>query len=384
MTTAIVCALFAALLYGTGAAIEQHQAATAPDSAAGRLSLLGLLVRQPLWLYGLAVQIGGFVMHAAALRSGSLAVVQMIVAAELVVSVALVRVRSGRPVPAKVWVAGAAVLAGIVGFLSLTSFGLADVPRQSAVAARAAESTGLMSGTALGAVVSGAAAVVIAAIGLAVAGRRRVLLLAVAAGLADTGMAVVTTALAHETGHGAAAIIGSWPVYALVAGGICSLLLTQTAYQSGRPMVTLPVIAAVTPMASVAVGVTFLGDAARLGVVRTIAAGAVALATSAAIAVLARSGSAVRPVQARTAGTSQHESCRQHEGRQHGGECQQAGPRRTSAVGFLQPAEVVGRVPGLREPAQIGVGQAEQRVVAVPAGVGAAGPLPAGQQAGPD
>lgn len=348
MTTAIVCALLAALLYGTGAAIEQHQAATAPDSAAGRPKLLGLLVRQPLWLFGLVVQIGGFVMHAVALRSGSLAVVQMIVAAELLVSVALVRARSGRPLPGKVWGAGAAVLAGIVAFLALTSFGLADVPRQSAVAAhvaRAAGSTGAISGTALGASVSGAAAIAIAAVGLAAAGRRRTLLLAVAAGLADTSVAVVTTALTREAGHGIAAIAGSWPVYALVAGGICSLLLTQTAYQAARPMITLPVIAAVTPMASVAVGVAFLGDAARLGVVRTIAAGAVALATSAAIAVLARSAPAVRPVQAHTAGNRQHEDQRQHEGR-----------RRSSDAGFLQPAEVIGRVPGQREPAQVRVG----------------------------
>jgi hypothetical protein len=366
MTIAIVCALFAALLYGTGAAIEQHQAATAPDSAAGRPSLLGLLVRQPLWLCGLAVQIGGFVMHAVALRSGSLAVVQMIVAAELVVSVALVRVRSGRPLPGNVWAAGAAVLAGIVAFLALTSFGPADVSRQSAVAAHAARavgSAGGISGTALGAAVSGAAAITIAAVGLAVTGRRRVLLLATAAGLADTGMAVVTTAMAHEAGHGIAAIAGSWPVYALVAGGICSLLLTQTAYQSGRPMITLPVIAAVTPMASVAVGVAFLGDAARLGVVRTVAAGAVALATSAAIAVLARSGHVVGPVQARTVGDRQNGDYRQREGnrqpeghRQHEGRCPQARPHSTSAVGCLQPAEVVGRVPGQREPAQVGVG----------------------------
>lgn len=373
MTTAIVCALLAALLYGVSAAVEQHQAATAPDSAAGRLKLLGLLVRQPLWLFGLAVQIGGFAMHAAALRSGSLAVVQMLVAAELIVSVALVRVRSGRPLPRNIWLAGAAVLTGIVGFLALTSLGLGAVPQHPA-AAGPAGSGGTVSATALAAAVSGATAIALGAVGLAVTGKRRALLLAVAAGLADTGLAVVTKALAHEAGHGITAITGSWPVYALVAGGICSLLLTQSAYQAARPMITLPVIAAVTPMASVAVGVAFLGDAARLGVVRVIAAGAVALATSAAIVILARSAPAVRPAPARTAG-----SCQQEGRRQHDDQRQHEGPRRPSAVGFLQPAEVVGRVPGRGEPAQVRIGHAEQRVVAVPAGA-----LPVGVQAGPD
>src|ERR1700760_2402324 len=124
MTTMILCALLAAVLYGVGAALEQHQAAGAPDSAAGRPRLLALLVRQPAGLLGIAAQVGGFAAHAAALRSGPLTVVQMVVAAELIVSVAIVRVRSRRPLPPGAWAAGIAVVAGIVAFLALTSCGL--------------------------------------------------------------------------------------------------------------------------------------------------------------------------------------------------------------------------------------------------------------------
>ena len=43
-------------------------------------------------------------------------------------------------------------------------------------------------------------------------------------------------------------------------GGPCSLLLTQTAYQAGQPMITLPVIAVVTPAASLAAGNLLLGE----------------------------------------------------------------------------------------------------------------------------
>src|ERR1700760_3282524 len=123
MTTMILCALLAAVLYGTGAALEQQQAADAPDSAAGRPRLLALLVRQPAWLLGMAAQVGGFAAHAAALRSQPLTVVQMLLAAELVVSVAIVRVRSGRPLPRKAWAAAATVVGGIASFLVLTSAG---------------------------------------------------------------------------------------------------------------------------------------------------------------------------------------------------------------------------------------------------------------------
>ena len=64
----IATALAAAVLYGAGAAAEQRQAAAAPLSSAGRPRLLFLLVRQPLWLLGIAAQIGGFAAHAMACR----------------------------------------------------------------------------------------------------------------------------------------------------------------------------------------------------------------------------------------------------------------------------------------------------------------------------
>ena len=278
----MVCALLAAVLYGAAAAFEQQQAAGAPDSSAGRPRLIGLLVRQPAWLLGFAAQIGGFALHAVALRSGPLTIVQMTVAAELIVSVAIVRVRSGRPLPRTAWLAGAAVLAGITTFLALTTSGSSGAPGQGATAA--------------GVVVAGTAAIAIAVAGLSAAGLRRALLLAVAAGLADACLAVMTMALSEVAGHGIAAVACSWPVYALAPGGLCSLLLTQTAYQAARPMVTLPVIAAVTPLASVAIGMGFLGETARLGAGRAIAAGIVAVGTGAALVVLARSAPAAAPL----------------------------------------------------------------------------------------
>jgi hypothetical protein len=71
-------------------------------------------------------------------------------------------------------------------------------------------------------------------------------------------------------------------------GGPCSLLLTQTAYQAGRPMITLPVIAVVTPVASLAVGNLLLGESAQLGVLSGAVAVLAVLVTSAGFVVLAR------------------------------------------------------------------------------------------------
>src|SRR5215469_16233726 len=171
----IVTALTAAVLYGAGAAVQQRQAAAVPESAAGRLRLLVLLARQPLWLLGIAVQIGGFAAHAVALRSGPLATVQMVVAAELVVSVVIVRAWSGRPLSRASWAAALTVVAAIAAFLALTSSGHGH----------AAGRPHYLAAAGLGAAATGAGAVVAAITGLRAAGRRRAFLLAVAAGLAD-------------------------------------------------------------------------------------------------------------------------------------------------------------------------------------------------------
>jgi drug/metabolite transporter (DMT)-like permease len=276
----IAAALAAAVLYGAGAAVEQRQAATIPESAAGRPGLLIRLARQPLWLLGLAAQIGGFAAHATALRSGALASVQMLVAMELVVAVVVMRLWSRQPLSRASWAAALTVVAAIAMFLAATSLGHAQghpVPR-----------AGHDTGAAVGAVVSGGGALVIAALGLRRTGKSRAVLLALAAGLADACSAVVTLAFSHAVSHGAAGLGASWTGYALVAAGAGNVLLTQTAYQTGRPMITLPVISAVTPVASVAIGIGLLGETPRTGLAGALIACFAVLVASIALAYLAR------------------------------------------------------------------------------------------------
>ena len=291
MIVMIVSGLLAAVLYGAGAAVEQRQAATAPQAAAGRPGLLVLLARQPLWLAGLATQVAGFAAHAVALRSGPLAVVQMLVAGELIVAVLLVRCWSGRPLGRTAWAAALTVVAGVASFLVLASpSGLGHggaVPRPHAGSA-----------VLLAALVTGGAAAALAVVGLRAAGRRRAVLLAVAAGLGDCCAAVVTMAFSHVAGHGPAALAASWASYGLIVSGAGNVLLTQSAYQTGRPMITLPIISAVTPVTSVAIGIGLLGETPGRGLAGGVAAGFAVLATGLALAFLARSAGHPEPGQA--------------------------------------------------------------------------------------
>jgi drug/metabolite transporter (DMT)-like permease len=270
-------ALIAAVLYGTGAALQQRQAAATPSQAAGRPRLLLLLVRRPWWLLGISVELGGFATHAVALRTGPLTIVQMVVASSLVFSMATVRLWSGRRLNWTAWAAVLAVIAGIASFVALASpaGGDAGVPGGSGH-------------TGLAAACLATSAVPLAVAGLAAAGRRRAVLLAVAAGLADAGIAVVTMAFSHVVSGGLTGMAGSWATYALMLGGPASLLLTQTAYQAARPMITLPVIAVVTPVASLVMGNLLLGESARLGVLSCAVAALAVLVTSAGLVVLAR------------------------------------------------------------------------------------------------
>jgi hypothetical protein len=271
---ALVWALTAAVLYGAGAALQQRQAAAAPSQTAGRPRLLLLLVRRPWWLLGFGVELGGFVTHAVALRTGPLTIVQMLVASSLLFSVATVRLWSGRRLS---WIAWAAVLAVVIG---IGSFVVLALPVRGVA--------GVSGHAGLAAACLATCAVPLAAAGLAAAGSRRTVLLAVAAGLADAGIAVVTMAFSHVVSGGLTGMAGSWATYALMLGGPCSLLLTQTAYQAGRPMITLPVIAVVTPVASLAAGNLLLGESAQLGVLSGAVAALAVLVTLAGLVILAR------------------------------------------------------------------------------------------------
>jgi hypothetical protein len=205
--------------------------------------------------------------------------VQMLLASSLVFSVATVRLSSGRRLGWTTWAAAFAVVAGIGSFVALTSPGLPDAQ-------------GLPPRTGLAAAFLAVAAVPFVVGGLTSAGRRRAVLLAVGAGLADACVAVVTMTFSHAVSHGLAGVAGSWATYALVFGGPCSLLLTQTAYQAGRPMITLPIVTVVTPMASLVAGVGLLGETARFGGASGFAVLLAVLVTITGLVTLARRTSA--------------------------------------------------------------------------------------------
>jgi hypothetical protein len=283
--TALLLAALSAVLYGAGVAVEHRQAARTPAQAAGLPRMLARLARQPLWLAGAALEAGGFAAHATALRTGSLAAVQMILGCSLLVSIAASSGLARRMPPRRCWPAILAIVTAVGAILFLLG------PDDHA----ATQAPGRLG---LAALVTGVITVPIAAAGLLTTGRQsRALLLAIAAGLADTCAAVVTMAFTHSLAHGPGAALTSWPPYALIVAELASLTLAQTAYQTDAPLITLPTIAAVMPLASLAVGIVALDETAHLNGARIAIMMACLVVAVTALAVLARAGAALADVR---------------------------------------------------------------------------------------
>lgn len=258
----VLIAIVSSALFGSGVALQQRPARNVPASYAARFALLARVAHRPLWLLGVAAEFAGFALQVVALGHGSLVVVQPIITVSLLFTIALAGTWSRSTVSRRDWVAVVAVVIGLAAFLVLA---------QPSEHSRGQASSKAWSIMAVAVVV--AVAVMLAA-GFHSGGRRRAALFGLAAGVGDAVMAVLTKAFAHDLQPGVTHALRSWTPYALCAVGIVALLLSQTAYQVGRPTVSLPLITVTDPILSSALGIAIFGEVIHLHGVR----GPVALA----------------------------------------------------------------------------------------------------------
>src|SRR6478752_2820680 len=108
---AIVLAFVSAFLSAVNV-VAQHVASTAAPARAKGWRLALYLIRNPLWLLGVAAIVGGFVFQALALYRGRMSVVQSILITELVFTLVIGTVWLHRKVNLAAWLsAGLTVLA---------------------------------------------------------------------------------------------------------------------------------------------------------------------------------------------------------------------------------------------------------------------------------
>src|SRR5215469_15580693 len=123
MEKAILLALAASFCTAT-ASIAQRQGARSVRTTNGfDVGLIVRLARRPVWLLGIASMILGFGFQLTALRFGALALVQPILAVELLLVFGYMAFAGRRRlrIRRRDWLAAAAMSAGVAGFLALAA-----------------------------------------------------------------------------------------------------------------------------------------------------------------------------------------------------------------------------------------------------------------------
>ncbi|MFG3011769.1 hypothetical protein ACGFZB_15145 [Streptomyces cinerochromogenes] len=270
----MVCALGAAVCFGTATVLQAMAARTAGagSGGGGNAALLLRAVRQWRYLAGLGLDGLGFVLQVAALRSVPIYAVGAALAASLavtaVVAARLLRVRlSGAE-----WAAVGVVCAGLalLGLASGTEGdrGGPDWLRYAMVAAALA-------------------VLLLGGVGGRLSGRGRALLLGLGAG---SGFGVVEVTVRLVDSLRPADLLADPATYALLLGGAAAFLLLTSALQRGSVTTATAGLVLGETVGPAAVGVVWLGDRTRDGLAWVAALG-FAVAVVGALA-LARFGEA--------------------------------------------------------------------------------------------
>ncbi|HEX6933950.1 MAG TPA: DMT family transporter [Streptosporangiaceae bacterium] len=243
----IAVTVIAAMLLGVGFVLQQHAASKLPCSYL-HLRLIAELLRQRIWLGGVAVMVVGQALSAWGLGHLSLTVSEPLLATNLIFALLLAAPISGE-VPRRTELVGAILLCSGVAALSASR------------SVRAlSETFGSFSHWPAAAIIAGVAAA------LAIAGRSaprklRATLTGASGGLV-LGIADALTRRSVEIldVHGIGTLATTWPGYAVIGTAAVGLWLVQSAFSAGPLHASLPAITAAEPLAGMTLGVLVFGD----------------------------------------------------------------------------------------------------------------------------
>jgi len=243
---AILLSLLAASAFAMGTVLQQKGTLEAPAGDDGPRFLVQIL-RRPVWLAGGGLQSTGWILQAAALDRGSLVVVQSLTATSLVIALPLGARITNQEINRRVIFGAAAIIAGIVLFLSVGS------PQKGT--SHPAAAAWWVAG------VSGAAVVVVLArLGSRRSGATKALLFGSAAGVGFALQATITKEFMTIIGNGIGVLFSSWEIYALIATAVVGFVLQQSALKTGVLAPAMASSNAVTLFASVVFGITVFGE----------------------------------------------------------------------------------------------------------------------------
>ena len=250
---AITLALLCAATFAISTSVQQQAAESAPDSVTGLLDLLAYLIRRPPWLLGQLLATCAFALHASALHSGPIAVVQPIVVSGIVWAVPA-RAALSRRLPSV-----GELKAVLVTALGLAAFLVASDP-----------SAGSDAGLGLGTIAFALIGVLIAAAANFTASRvtgnprRKAFFYGVVGGVLFGLVAgFLKMSLQELNNGGPAAMLTAWPTYALLVAGAGGVLTNQRAYRTAGLSASMPALNIVNGLTSLTFGFTVFSEVPR-------------------------------------------------------------------------------------------------------------------------
>jgi drug/metabolite transporter (DMT)-like permease len=251
MDKAIPLALLASVFTATSSVCQRLGARDSQPSGVD-VWLLFRLARRPVWLLGVASMILGFVFQVAALHFGALALVQPILALELLFVFGYMAVMS-RTVRRRDWLAAAAMSSGLGLFLFAAS---PHGGRQHAPA-----SLWLLAGLlTLGVVVAGLALAFGLKRRISRSESQRAAILGALTGISWGFVAAVIKEFSYHLDDGITGIFTNWSVYVLIGAGAASLLLASHALAAGPLAASQPGFTILDPLAASLLGLFLFGE----------------------------------------------------------------------------------------------------------------------------
>jgi drug/metabolite transporter (DMT)-like permease len=260
MDKAILLALAASFCTAT-ASVCQRLGAKSNEVSGFGVWLVFRLARRPVWLLGIASMMLGFVFQVSALRFGPLALVQPILALELLFVFAYMTIINRRvKVRRRDWLAAVAMSAGIGLFLRLAA--------PSGGRLHAPGSWWWLAGL----VTFGFVLVALAlAFGFGsrpgASGSRQAALLGAATGVSWGFVAAVIKELSSHLSQGAGAIFANWSPYVLIIVGAGTMLLASHALAAGPLAASQPGFTILDPLAASLLGLFLFTETIETGVV---------------------------------------------------------------------------------------------------------------------
>jgi drug/metabolite transporter (DMT)-like permease len=239
-------AVLAACAFALGTVLQQKGTLNTTQQSGDAPWLIQIL-RKPVWLAGMVLQAAGWILQAVALDKAPLMVVQAITSLSLVIALPIGVWLTGQQVDRKVVAGAAAVVAGIIVFLSVGS------PHGGTSNPSAA--TWWTACLVIAALVA-----VFAALGWSRQAATRALLFGSAAGFGFALQTAVTKDFDLEVGHGVLALLADWSVYVLAASAVVGLILQQSALKTGVLAPAMASSNAVTLFVGVILGSVIFGE----------------------------------------------------------------------------------------------------------------------------